>query len=247
MITSQETTNLMKAMVEAAPEISSVGKNKQAYGYKYATLDSLIDMLRAVLPKHGLWFMQMPTRNGEQSILTTRVFHTSGEWIEDSIQMTDTELSGKTNDTQKVGASITYFRRYALSSIFGVAADEDVDGNLNSRPQTKTASRTANAAPQPAIAQPLPPQPALAPPQTPEAEEAEKQAKAAKYLNDNYANRLKQGEPPMSILKDYADLLKTDVQKPPVEMTPTDVRVLARALAERDRERRKSAENKAVR
>ncbi|MBQ9396008.1 MAG: hypothetical protein IJU23_10940, partial [Proteobacteria bacterium] len=117
--------------------------------------------------------------------------------------------------------------------------------NLNSKPQPKTAGRASQpmAAPQPA--QPTAPQPA--PPRTPEAEEAEKQAKATKYLNDNYANRLKQGEPPASILKDYADLLKTDVQKPPVEMEPADVRVLARALAERDRERRKSGENKAVR
>ena len=54
MKTSEETTNLMKAMIASAPEIRSIAKSKQAYGYKYATLDSLIDMLREVLPKYGL-------------------------------------------------------------------------------------------------------------------------------------------------------------------------------------------------
>lgn len=131
MQTTQETTHLFAAMIKAAPEIQSITKSKQAYGYKYATLDALIDMLRGVLPRHGLWFTQMPTREGGKSALTTRVIHESGEWMEDSIEMTDTELQGKSNDTQKVGASITYFRRYALSSIFGVASDEDVDGNLH--------------------------------------------------------------------------------------------------------------------
>lgn len=141
MNTSQETTNILKAMISAASEISSIPKSKQAYGYKYATLDSLIDMLRNVLPKHGLWFMQMPTTFEGRFTLTTRVFHESGEWIEDSIEMTDTELQGKANDTQKVGASITYFRRYALSSIFGVASDEDVDGNINSKQAPKQAPK----------------------------------------------------------------------------------------------------------
>ena len=246
MNTSQETANLMKAMISAAPELSSVTKSKQAYGYKYATLDSVIDMLRNVLPKHGLWFTQMPTRDGEKSTLTTRIFHESGEWMEDSIEMTDTELQGKVNDTQKLGASITYFRRYALSSIFGIASDEDVDGNLNSRPPQKTAGRSSNLPPQQQTpTQPVPAQPA--PPKSPEAEEAEKQAKALAYLNDNYSRRIKQGETPMSILKDYADLLKSDAQKAVNEMQPNEVRTVARALAERDRERRKSGENNAVR
>lgn len=147
MNTSQETTHILKAMIEAACEISSIPKSKQAYGYKYATLDSLIDMLRGVLPKHGLWFMQMPTTFEGRFSLTTRVFHESGEWIEDSIEMTDTELQGKANDTQKVGASITYFRRYALSSIFGVASDEDVDGNVNSKQAPRPATKQTKGDP----------------------------------------------------------------------------------------------------
>lgn len=207
MITSQETTNLMKAMIEAAPEISSIGKTKQAYGYKYATLDSLIDMLRGVLPKHGLWFTQMPTRSGDLSVLTTRVFHTSGEWFEDSIQMTDTELQGKANDTQKIGASITYYRRYALSAIFGVSADEDVDGNLaNAQPQ-----RTA---------------PKSAPMQS--AQDVKKWA--IEIIKGDYAERQSAGKSNEEILRDYADLLKTDTVRAVKEMQAAEVVCLANTI-----------------
>lgn len=210
MNTSQETTNILKAMVNAAPEISSIGKSKQAYGYKYATLDSLIDMLRSVLPKHGLWFMQMPTRCDGKSILTTRVFHNSGEWIEDSIEMTDTELSGKTNDTQKVGASITYFRRYALSAIFGVAADEDVDGNIETVRKQQQAKQI-----------PLP--------QT-------KKQDPVQYLRKDYDTRIQSGETQESVLKDYADMLKTDTITPIEKLSKDDVTIIAREIYKRNME-----------
>lgn len=213
MQTSEQTSSLLKAMIEAAPEISSISKSKQAYGYKYATLDSLIDMLRLVLPKHGLWFMQMPTRVDGKSTLTTRVFHESGEWIEDSIEMTDTELQGKVNDTQKVGASITYFRRYALSSIFGVASDEDVDGNLNSKkPPEQKQSYQRSAAPQ---------------------RTTQKQDPSA-YVSADFDKRIEAGEDEGSILSDYADILKTDTRKHVSELTTDECKQVAIALYKRN-------------
>ena len=216
MNSSESTSNLLKALVEAAPELTAISKSKQAYGYKYATLDSRIDMLRSVLPKHGLWFMQMPTRSNDSSVLTTRVFHTSGEWIEDSIQMTETTLQGKVNDTQRLGASITYFRRYALSAIFGVAADEDVDGNIE-QPRSKPAEPPVRAQEKPQ--------------QSPE----DKKRKAADFLKADYLNRISHGETVMSIMKDYADLLKTDQKRSPSEMSDDEVIILSRALYARAR------------
>ena len=199
MRTSEETTNLMKAMIASAPEIRSIAKNKQAYGYKYATLDSLIDMLRDVLPKHGLWFTQIPTRSEEESVLTTRVFHESGEWLEDSILMTDTELQGKANDTQKLGASITYFRRYVLSSIFGVSADEDVDGNLASK------ERPQQARPQPTA----------------------QKIDSKTYLKKEIRERIEQGATEDSVLGDFANILGTNIIKQVDQMTDDEARIIA--------------------
>lgn len=217
MQTTQETSNLFKAMIKAAPEIQSISKSKQAYGYKYATLDSLIDMLRSVLPKHGVWFTQIPKRVDGKSILTTRVFHESGEWMEDDIEMTDTELQGKANDTQKLGASITYFRRYALSSIFGVSADEDVDGNLNSRnPPQK---------PQPQVQKP-----AAQPQQGPQ-----QKLDPQKYVLDDYTARQSNGETVESIIQDYCKLASLPDDKELKDYSDNEMKSLAKALFIRNR------------
>lgn len=129
MQTSQEVSSLFKALCECKKDFVPLPKNKKGYGYNYTPLDSVIDMLNTVLPKHGINFVQFPSTIGENYALTTRVFHESGEWMEDTIIFNMTEIS-KANDTQKLGASITYFRRYALSAIFGIASDEDIDGNI---------------------------------------------------------------------------------------------------------------------
>lgn len=215
MQTTQETSNLFKAMIKAAPEIQSISKSKQAYGYKYATLDSLIDMLRSVLPKHGVWFTQIPKRVDGKSILTTRVFHESGEWMEDDIEMTDTELQGKANDTQKLGASITYFRRYALSSIFGVSADEDVDGNLNS----KNPPQRQQQAPRP-----------VAPAQGPQ-----QKLDPQKYVLDDYTARQTNGETVESILQDYSTLISMPEPKGLKDYSDDEMKSLAKALFIRNR------------
>jgi hypothetical protein len=169
-------------------------------------------MLREVLPKHGLWFMQMPTRTNDKSTLTTRVFHTSGEWIEDSIEMPDTELKGG-NNTQKVGASITYFRRYALSSIFGVASDEDVDGNIQQNQKVVQQQQPAQQRQQPTKPQPV-----------------QKKQDPREFVTNNWNTRINAGETPESILKDYADLLKTDVRKEVIDMNDNEVKSLAISL-----------------
>lgn len=215
MRTSEQTSELIKAMINAAPEISSIGKSKQAYGYKYATLDSLIDMLRSVLPKHGLWFMQIPTRADNKSALSTMVIHSSGQWIEDTIEMTDTELQGKANDTQKIGASITYYRRYALSSIFGVATEDDVDGNINNvqRAPVKQAPK-----------QETKPQPQQKKDPTP-------------YLLQDMTKRMESGETKESILKSYAEILKTDAIRPVEQLSDSDKSFLANFIYKQNKER----------
>lgn len=206
MITSESTSSLFKALIETAPEVQAIAKSKQAYGYKYATLDSLIDMLRGALPRHGLWFTQSPSTGEGRISLTTRVIHVSGEWMEDRIEIqSENALSGKVNDVQKAGAAITYLRRYTLSSIFGVASDEDVDGNVanaNQAPQRKEQTR-----------------------------QPDDRERALKAMSDDWSRRINAGETKESITKHYADILKVDVLKPSKELTTRELVVLTRELA----------------
>jgi hypothetical protein len=212
MRSSDNTDNLIKAMVEAAPEITAVPKTKENgfAGYRYATLDSLIDMLRKVLPKHGLWFIQIPTSCESYIELRTRVIHISGEWIEDSIMFGKTDTA-KSNDTQKIGSSITYFRRYALSSIFGVASDDDTDGADQPQQPNARPIQQPNTKPHPAQNSP-------------------KKRDPMPYLMAVCARRLAEGETRESILRDFAEILKTDQVREIADMTDDERSFLARAI-----------------
>ena len=54
--------------------------------------------------------------------------HASGEWIESSMTLPIGDGKG-ISTAQSMGSIITYLRRYSLSSILGVYADEDTDGD----------------------------------------------------------------------------------------------------------------------
>lgn len=218
--TSETTAAILKAMVEAAPEITAIPKTKESKGfkfsYRYATLDGLIDMLRQVLPKHGLWFMQMPTNCDDSIELITRVFHTSGEWIEESIMFAKTEVQGGASDAQKVGASITYFRRYALASVFGVASDEDVDGQTgtpgNAKRDVQAPHTASNAQAASTVAN------------------AKKKYDATAYIMAVIARRMSEGETKESILRGFAEMLKASTVRDVMDMDEAERTFLAREL-----------------
>lgn len=130
MIISETTSKLFGALIKARTEIETVVKDKDGYGYKYATLDNVISMLKGVLPKYGLGFAQFPESVNGKDGVTTIVMHESGEYMSARYEMEATEMKG-TNLTQQKGASITYTRRYALCSIFGIPTEEDTDGTVD--------------------------------------------------------------------------------------------------------------------
>lgn len=222
MQTSTECTNLFKSLISASSELGNVAKTKQAYGYKYAPFDSIVDMLRLVLPKHKLWFTQDVSTEGDRYILETLVLHESGEWLKSAMVMTDTELSGKANTTQQLGASITYFKRYVLSAIFGIATDEDVDGNVDAiqrkqevKANAKSATQTAQSAPK-------------------KSETKGNPQSARDYVISDMTKRLESGEAPTSITKDYADILKTDEVRSPEHIPDELIIILGRELYKRN-------------
>lgn len=109
---------------------------------KYVTLDDLLRQVRPVLAKNGLSFMQIPGGDGKSITIKTILLHVSGQWIEtEPFSM----IAAKT-DPQGAGSAVTYGRRYALSSVLGVAWDDDDDGNKASgNDKIKQISNNRNA------------------------------------------------------------------------------------------------------
>lgn len=131
MLMSETTADLFSALIRARTDIQTVIKDKAGFGYNYATLDNVINMLKEVLPKYDLGYTQFPETVDGKDGVTTVVIHKSGEYMSARYEMDATPMKG-TNITQQKGASITYTRRYSLCSVFGIPTEEDTDGVVGS-------------------------------------------------------------------------------------------------------------------
>jgi hypothetical protein len=145
MQSSESLANLSPALVLALGEIEGAAKSavNPHFRSKYANLETVVDASRPILAKHGLAAMQGAGRMTERGCLTvtTRIIHTSGEWIE-----SDFEIPLAKQDPQAALAALTYARRGSLMSILGMPA---VDDDGESAMGRGTAAPAANAPTQP--------------------------------------------------------------------------------------------------
>jgi hypothetical protein len=135
---------LFKALVAAQKVMTSVTKDnkaevrsaKGAFSYTYADLAGVIEAVKSPLAEHGLGFSQPLSMVDGQPALTTIVFHESGESLSDTIVLRGENML----DPQKMGGLISYFRRYALLAILGLATEDD-DANHARTPSPATQQR----------------------------------------------------------------------------------------------------------
>jgi hypothetical protein len=94
--------------------------------FRYAPLSSGLDIVRKALGKHGIATMQTTTIDqGIQTVsLTTVLAHASGEWIASDWPVC--ALSDMAAP-RRMGAALTYARRYALFTLVGIAGEDDLD------------------------------------------------------------------------------------------------------------------------
>lgn len=127
--------NLIPALIKARSEFGAIQKDKTNphYKSKYATLDAVLDAVTPALCKHGLAIVQSTSTESGKTELKTHLYHESGEYLSSSYPLPDI------TDAQKLGAALTYARRYALCALLSVTADEDDDGTAVSKPQKRQA------------------------------------------------------------------------------------------------------------
>ena len=137
-----QNSELAVALAKAQGEMHNAPLNKvnPHYRSKYADLAAIRDATIPVLSKNGLSLVQYTTVDENSAvILRTKLMHTSGESIESAWPMPQLQ------DMQKLGAALTYLKRYAWSAMCGIAADEDDDANSvkgeDARPPAKPASK----------------------------------------------------------------------------------------------------------
>jgi hypothetical protein len=118
--------HLFKSLAAFQQEVPVIHKATQGYGYTYADLPKIFEVINPLLKKHGLGFTQLI--NGTQ--IATCLFHVdSAESIESKIDIPQGVILKGMNEFQVLGSAITYLRRYALSSMLGLVTDKDTDAS----------------------------------------------------------------------------------------------------------------------
>lgn len=138
---SESISQLAAALAAAQGEIEAAtesGKNPHLRS-RYATLGDVWAACRQPLSKNGLAVVQPPSTDVENGIVTvtTVLLHASGEFIECQASLPVGDARG-ISSAQALGVVITYLRRYLLSSLVGVYAGDDTDGEMGEKGEKAT-------------------------------------------------------------------------------------------------------------
>ena len=108
--------------------------------FRYAPLSSGLDIVRKTLGQHEIATLQTTAIDQAAGMvnLTTTLAHTSGEWIASDWPVCPI---AETANPQRMGAALTYARRYALFTLVGIAGEDDLDApDLCEGPRSSTPS-----------------------------------------------------------------------------------------------------------
>lgn len=189
---------------------------------KYAPLPDILNMVRPLLNKHNLILSQEAGGDDLGVYVITKLIHTSGE------QLTSVPLylHPRKNTPQEAGGAITYARRYQLTSLLGIAGEDDHDGEETPAKET-TPSKPKSASPK----------------KTPKSAKPKKQPKSAQTdtVMPSYQTLRKQCKPLDMILEEMDAAGETELNDTTIieagsmmvgrqDLTPGDLKVVRKAL-----------------
>jgi ERF superfamily len=118
-----ELTNPEKSLVAT---IRTDGPGGVERSFRYAPLSSGLEIVRKTLSQHEIATVQTTAVDKAAGIvnLTTVLAHSSGEWIASEWPIC---AINETATPHRMGAALTYARRYALFTLVGIAGEDDID------------------------------------------------------------------------------------------------------------------------
>jgi hypothetical protein len=142
-------TALAKAQTELSnPEKAMVGtvynnRSDSPQSFRYASLSSGLDIVRKTLGGQQIAVAQTTNidRPSGAVNLTTVLMHTSGEWIASDWPVC---ALSEISQPRRMGAALTYARRYALFTMVGIAGEDDLDAPdvTNDQPRAEKGADT---------------------------------------------------------------------------------------------------------
>lgn len=98
------------------------GRKVGSYDFRYADLQEIRSKTTPALSENGICLFQLVTEADNATVIRTVLGHTTGAEITAVMRVQRGD-----GDIKKFGANITYLRRYIVSALLGVAADDDLD------------------------------------------------------------------------------------------------------------------------
>lgn len=153
---SQSIASLAAALAKAQcqltnPEKSLIGSIKPQEDnvnaperlFRYASLASGLDIVRKTLGQHEIATVQTTAIDQAAGTvnLTTLLAHASGEWISSDWPVCTVADS---EEPHRMGAALTYARRYALFTLVGIAGEDDLDAPDLVNPRRSSSSSTTD-------------------------------------------------------------------------------------------------------
>lgn len=127
-------SGLASAMAAAFAEIEGATKsaNNPHFKSKYANIEAVIGAVKPALINHGLFFTQHCEPSDSGVTVETWLRHAGGE----ELSLGKLYVPANKKDAQGFGSALTYARRYALITAFGVPTEDD-DGNAAAKGQSQ--------------------------------------------------------------------------------------------------------------
>ena len=141
MKTSEQINELATALAATQAEMKNAKLNKVNPHFKsrYADLAEIRDTVTPALTKHGIAIVQGTDTTDSGIVVVTKLVHKSGQWIESRFPIAY-------DKPQTMGSAYTYARRYSISAMCSISAEEDDDANAaNDKPVASMANSPITA------------------------------------------------------------------------------------------------------
>lgn len=120
---SEKCDIVLSKLMKAKQEIGTVKKDSKNPFHKsnYASLNAYIDASEDHLINNGLILVQAGNGSFSEPIIVATLIHPeSGQWLKSYLPILNPKL-----DSQGLGASVTYMRRYSIATLLGLVSEDD--------------------------------------------------------------------------------------------------------------------------
>ena len=132
---------VLKKVAVLQQEVPVIFKSTEGFGYNFADLTAIFNILNPYMAKHGLGFTQgtMIHETGG-TIVYTKIYdiEKEDEFLYSEMLIPEDISLAKMNKYQVIGSGITYYKRYQISAMLGLITDTDNDAATADNMKAKT-------------------------------------------------------------------------------------------------------------